>query len=204
MLLRTFEDPSRHANGGGSSPAEAAEHAPTGSGRFRADATNDTRAKAHAAYGSPGKVHILDSICKSQRHVTRSTFRSELLSACDTADHGMLIALMLHELNCGIRSVAECRTLRETGGWSVKICLYVDALSVFAAVTATFLKIPAEKSLLSHVQYLREILEIKVMEAILWIDTRDMIADGLTKGAVDRVALHGAMAGTWTIQHAVS
>jgi len=115
----------------------------------------------------------------------------------------MLIALMLHELNCGIRSIAECRTLRETGGWSVKICLYVDALSVFAAVTATFLKIPAEKSLLSHVQYLRELLDTKVIEAILWIDTRDMIADGLTKGAVDRAALHETMAGTWTIQHAV-
>ena len=206
LFLRTFEAPSRHASGGGSSHAETAAQAPASSGRFRAEATSDTRdtrAKAHAAYGSPGKIHILDAICKSQRHVTRSTFSSELLSACDTADHGMLIALMLHELNCGIRSIAECRTLRETGGWSVKICLYVDALSVFAAVTATFLKIPAEKSLLSHVQYLRELLDTKVIEAILWIDTRDMIADGLTKGAVDRAALHETMAGTWTIQHAV-
>ena len=124
------------------------------------------------------------------------------MSACDTADHGMLIALMLHELSCGIQGSHECKTLRETGGWSVKLCLYVDALSVFAAVTATFLKIPAEKSLLSHVQYLRELLDTMVIEALLWIDTRDMIADGLTKGAVDRTALHEVMSGTWTIQHA--
>ena len=144
-------------------------------------------------------VHIIDAICKSQRHVTRSTFSSELLSACDTADHGMLLALTLHEFSKGVQSSASCRSLREIGGWDVKLGLYVDAMSVYAAVTATFLKIPAEKSLLSHVQYLRELLDTKVIEALIWIDTRDMCADGLTKGAVDRSAVHSIMDGNWTI-----
>ena len=75
-------------------------------------------------------------------------------------------------------------------------------MSVFAAVTATFVKIPAEKSLLSHVQYLRELLDTKVLEALIWIDTRDMIADGMTKGAVDREAIHQCMRGVWQLQHA--
>ena len=93
---------------------------------------------------------MLDAICKSQQHATRSTFSSELLSASDTVDHGMLLALSLHEFNAGAQSAAEAKSLRETGGWSVKLSLFVDAMSVYAAVTATFIKIPAEKSLLSQ------------------------------------------------------
>lgn len=66
---------------------------------------------------------------------------------------------------------------------------------MYAAATATFVKIPAEKSLLAHVQYLRELLDNGVLEALWWLDTRDMLADGLTKGAVDRTALHQLMEG---------
>ena len=83
----------------------------------------------------------------------------------------------------------------------MKLALYVDAMSVFAAVTATFLKIPAEKSLLSHVQYIRELLDTHVLEALLWIATRDMIADGLTKGSVDREAIDSVLRGSWDIVH---
>ena len=71
--------------------------------------------------------------------------------------------------------------------------LVVDAKSVYAAVTASFLKTPAEKSLLSQVQYIRELLDGHVLQAIVWADTRDMEADGLTKGSVDRAALHMLM-----------
>ena len=83
----------------------------------------------------------------------------------------------------------------------MKLALYVDAMSVFAAVTATFLKIPAEKSLLSHVQYIWELLDTHVLEARLWIDTRDVIADGLTRGSVDREAIDSVLRGSWDIAH---
>jgi len=114
----------------------------------------------------------------------------------------MLLALTLHEIRKGVQSSSDCRKLRELGGWDVKLALYVDAMSVFAAVTATFLKIPAEKSLLSHVQYIRELLDTHVLDALLWLDTRDMIADGLTKGSVEREAIHAVMRGEWTLMHA--
>ena len=152
-------------------------------------------------FTQPCVVHIVDAICKAQRHVTRSTFSSELLSASDTVDHGMLLALSLHGFSAGAQSAAEAKTLRETGGWNVKLSLYVDAMTVYAAVTATFVKIPAEKSLLSHIQYIRELLDTKVLEAMVWLDTRDMVADGLTKGSVDRDALHACMNGIWLLQH---
>ena len=146
-------------------------------------------------------VHIIDAISKAQRYVTRSTFSSELLSASDTVDHGMLLALSLHEFIAGAQSATEAKTLRETGGWNVRLSLYVDAMSVYAAVTATFIKIPAEKSLLSHIQYIRGLLDTKVLEALVWLDTRDVVADGLTKGSVDRDALHACMNGIGLLQH---
>ena len=79
--------------------------------------------------------------------------------------------------------------------------LYVDATSVYAAVTATFAKTPAEKSLLCHVKFIRELLDRGLFQSMRWIDARDMIADGLTKGSVERVLLHLAMEGKSQFKH---
>ena len=139
-------------------------------------------------------------ICKAQRHVTRSTFSSELLGASDSGSwHATCIVPTC--VHCWCTKAAEAKTLRETGGWNVKLSLYVDAMSVYAAVTATFIKIPAEKPLLSHILYIRELLDTKVLEAPVWLDTRDIVADGLTKGSVDRDALHACMNGFWLLLH---
>ena len=83
----------------------------------------------------------------------------------------------------------------------IPLILLVDAMSVFAAVTATFVKIPAEKSLLCHIQFIRELLDQGTLKAMIWADTRDMSADGLTKGAVERTALHQLLDGLMVIQH---
>ena len=68
--------------------------------------------------------------------------------------------------------------------------LYRDALSVHAAVSATFVIIPADNSVLCHVQYLRELLDLHVMSALYWSDARDTLADGLTNGSIDRMQFH--------------
>ena len=141
-------------------------------------------------------VHVLDYYCRTQRHVTRSTFGAELFSACDAIDHGMLLATILHQIATGVCDVSVARNLREQGGWTCKMALAIDAMSVYAAVTAQTVKTPAEKSLLSHVQYLRELLDRGVLHCLTWIDTRDMLADGLTKGNLDRGPLHKLMKGT--------
>ena len=76
-------------------------------------------------------------------------------------------------------------------------------MSVFAGTTATVLKIPAEKGLWSHVQYLRELLDVGILSALWWIDTRDMHSDGLTKGTVDRQAIQDIMNGDVRYRHEV-
>jgi hypothetical protein len=148
-----------------------------------------------------GICHVLDFATKALRFVTRSTFSAELLGGCDSFDLGILIIFILHEILCGVPSKADARVLRERGGFAVPAVLCIDALSVFAAVTATYIKAPAEKGLLAHVQYLRELLDLHVLSAIMWLDTRDMTADGMTKGSVERDVLHLLMAGEIKFSH---
>ena len=59
-------------------------------------------------------VHVLDWACRSQRHVTRSTFSAELLSAGDAIDQGMLISHMLYDMEHGPISMQEAR---KNAGW---------------------------------------------------------------------------------------
>ena len=107
---------------------------------------------------------------------------------------------MLWEIEVGPLEKKEARDRRDKGGF-LPMSLYVDAKSIFAAITAVFIKPPADKSLLVHVQYIRELLDYCILKAIVWIDTRDMGSDGLTKGAVARDLLHEIMGGVAALKH---
>ena len=85
-------------------------------------------------------VHVLDWSCKSQRHVTRSTFAAQLLSGGDAADQGLLLSQLLTEITHGPMSAAEARNQRLSGGYKIPQVLYLDAMSVFAAVATVFIK----------------------------------------------------------------
>ncbi len=132
--------------------------------------------------------------------MTRSTFAAEVLSAGDATDQGIVLSQLLYEVEHGVLTAEQARNRRTQGGF-VSTSLYVDAKSVFAAITATILKTPTEKSLLCHVQYLRELLGKQIIHFLVWLDTRDMGADGLTKGTVAREHLQLYMEGKMHIQH---
>ena len=124
-----------------------------------------------------------------------------MLSAGDAADQGLLTAQELREMLSGPIDAVAALELRLTGGFVVPLVLIIDAMSFFAAATAALIKIPAEKSLLCHVQFPRELLDRLVLHMRMWFDTRDMCADGLTKGAVERTAIHFIMDGTLKVSH---
>ena len=141
--------------------------------------------------------HLVDFVSKAQRHVTRSTFSSELFAATDSVDVGLLHSIMLHELKSGVVSTGLARQMIEgTAPCSVSLELVVDAKSVSSAVTAPNVKVPAEPSLLLHVAWLRSLLMNQRLRRLYWSDTRAMIADALTKGSVTRELLTAVMSGT--------
>ena len=83
----------------------------------------------------------------------------------------------------------------------VDIELYLDSMGVVTAVTAPRPKPPAEHSLLPHVLWIRDLLQSGQIKKLGWEDTRDMVADGLTKGCIDRTQLHEAASGSRTRNH---
>ena len=158
------------------------------------------------AGGGNGKVradvvNILDYAARKQQHVTRSTFAAELFSACDGVDHGLLVTITLHEIERGSRSAGEARRLREEGGLAFNMWLCIDAMSVLAAMTAEAVRAPAEKSLIGHLLWLRELADRGILTGAAWVDTRDMLSDGLTKGSVDRSLIDSALNGKWVLNH---
>ena len=71
--------------------------------------------KAEAFGGTESTVHVIDWACKSQRHVTRSTFSAELLGAGDAVDQGILVSHMLYEVEHGVLTAQEARDRRMEG-----------------------------------------------------------------------------------------
>ena len=145
--------------------------------------------------------HLIETVSKKQRNVVRATFSAELRGAGDTMDKALILSQTLHEIATGDNSSSRARQLHQHGGYAVPMCLYIDAYSVFAAVTATFTKMPADNGQLVHLHFIRELLDNGVLKAIVWLDTRDMLADGMTKGAVERDALQSAMEGIIDMKH---
>jgi hypothetical protein len=145
--------------------------------------------------------HLIEWSSRKQRHVCRSTFAAELFSCNDCLDMMYVIAAALHELTHGCQGADVLRQIHLTGQYACPLIVAIDAYSIFSAIAMDHLKIPAEKSLLVQLQWLKEQLLTKKLKALVWLDTRDMCSDGLTKGSIDREALHNIMSGHLHICH---
>ena len=66
----------------------------------------------------------------------------------------------------------------------------VDAKAVFDAISAPDACEFAESSLKLHLISVRDRMTHGLIRRFYWVDTRDMLADGLTKGGIDRLFLH--------------
>ena len=112
-----------------------------------------------------------------------------------STDHGLALQLQLHEIKCGPTTPRQGMELRERGGSKVKLTAVVDAMSILAALEPERIKAPTEQSLSSHLLWLREIVDRRIMDVLSWRDTRDMTGDCHTKGCIVRSALHEVASG---------
>ena len=145
--------------------------------------------------------HLLWAASKSLSLVTRSTYAAELLAAVCTADYAVPLMITLHELKYGPLSAHDAMEMRNNGGFTYKLLLYVDAKSVYSSITSAFLKVPAEASLVARLLWIRELLQKGILQALTWCDTRDMLADTMTKGLPDRTPLLNIMKGILKLNH---
>ena len=80
----------------------------------------------------------------------------------------------------------------ENGQLYPPLDISVDARAVYDAVSATDTCEPAESPLKLHLLSVRNRMESGIIRRLHWVDTRDMLADGLAKGGIDRRLLHQA------------
>ena len=151
--------------------------------------------------GGKSVCHLLDAQSQSLKLVTRSTFSSETLAAVGTVDNLVPWLFTLHEVHTGPLTPEQARGLRERGGFSMESELLVDAMNLFHALTATYPKPPAEKTLYAHLAWLRDLMQCNIPNVVTWCDTRDMLADAMTKGKVSRDAILAAMRGKHVTHH---
>ena len=98
-------------------------------------------------------------------------------------------------------SGSELRRIREEGGFRLKLDMLTDSFSIFSYLRSLHLKFPSERGTLFHLAHLREALVLGIVSQYTWCDTRDMVADGLTKGSVDRELVVRFMAGIYLPRH---
>ena len=76
----------------------------------------------------------------------------------------------------------------------------VHAKAVLDGITAQCPRTPADKPLFLHAMAMREYPEAGWVDRLWWIDTLAMLADGMTKGSIDREALiEVCLKGLWRV-----
>ena len=57
----------------------------------------------------------------------------------------------------------------------------IDCKSILSAVSADAIKGPTERGTLPHGQWIRELVDRKILTTLTWVHTRGMVADGMGK-----------------------
>ena len=150
-----------------------------------------------------GLIHILEFWARKQRRVTRSTFSAELNSLIDSVEFAKLLAMILAEIISPQPDALAVRRLEEAGKLPCNIIAVIDAQSVFDSLASPEIRPPSESSLIMLLCSLKEQLRSGLIRRLFWVDTLDMIADGLGKGSVSRQALLSlGNTGEWRLQFA--
>ena len=68
----------------------------------------------------------------------------------------------------------------------------VDARAVCDAISAADACEPAESGFKLYLISVRDRMTYGLMRRFFWVDTRDVLADGLTQGGIDRLPPHSA------------
>ena len=147
-------------------------------------------------------MHVLEYYSSKQKRVTRSTLGAETRALADAVDIGKVICVAVTELKFGPLTTDQARDLELHGFTSVRLEASTDARSLFDALKSEDSRTPTEVSMVFDLSALREALTIRRIHRIWWVDTRDMLADALTKGIINRAALlEYARTGQWVLVH---
>ena len=117
-----------------------------------------------APNGNSDVIHLLDSVCKSHRLLIQSSYGAETLANAHGLDDAYPTLITLHELREGVLTPEQLKSIRERGGLALEVTLTTDADSVYKSLTSRDLKVPTERTLLGHVSWIRELLQLGIVK----------------------------------------
>eukprot|EP00971_Amphidinium_carterae_P299790 5956413-Amphidinium_carterae.1 len=165
--------------------------------------SRNKESKNTTAWAPHGNMHVLEYFSKKQTRVNRGTFGAELNNMLEATDLGLYLNGFFYEL---LRGPTNPKALHEglhSGTCPLELHVTGDAHAVFSAIAAPTLAIPNEKQLLYALRAMVDHVVSKRVSRLHRIDTRDMVCDALTKGAVSRNMLLTALVnGSYKIEHA--
>ena len=135
------------------------------------------------------RCQVLDWYARKHSRVVRSTYAAELLSLLDAVGQGNMVATAMDEIHSGVETATQLLARHAGRQRSIEHDACVDAKAVFDGITAQCPRTPADKPLFLHAPAMREYLEAGWVDRLWWIGTLAMLADGMTKGSIDREAL---------------
>ena len=151
--------------------------------------------------GQTVKCQILDCYSRKHSRVVRPTYAAGLLSVLEAVGQGQILTACIDEIACGAMTAAQLLQRRAARGRVLKQDAVIDARGVIESVIADLVKTPSDKQLQLHALAFREFLDDGSVDRLYWFDTRAMLADGMTKGCVDREPLiRVGERGEWLIE----
>ncbi|CAK0800860.1 unnamed protein product [Prorocentrum cordatum] len=139
--------------------------------------------------GTTYRIVMLDWYSRKQNNVVRSTYAAELMALLDALGTGTLMNVAMTEISEGVCTANQMRVRQEAGDLVLKMIAAIDAKAVFDAISADTIKVTTDKRMFVPTLAAREQIDRLQLAQLSWIDTLDMLADGLTKGELDRTAL---------------
>ena len=134
--------------------------------------------------------HLIEFLARRQKRVVRSTFSAELNGLLDNLEQAILVQIAVHEVMVGTkRLLTNLKDDAENGKLQPGLDCVVDARALFDAVASADPCTPLECSLKLHLLDIRDKLARGIIQKLHWADTRDMVADCMTKGGVLRTMI---------------
>ena len=152
-----------------------------------------------------GRLHQIEWYSRRQRRISRSTFAAELHSMCDSIEVAKVVLQAVLEIMSPkpLTPIAVVKALDNPQEREINIQICTDCRSLFDTLSLEDIKAPSENALVMLLLSVKEGLQTGLISKFYWINTLDMLADGLNKGVVARAALLlASKSGSWTLKHA--
>jgi len=140
-----------------------------------------------------GHLQLIDFISRRLQVIARSAFAAELRNLYEAVQEAINMAVWFHDIYRGPLTAQQCVATRDNATHFLNITACVDNFGLYSAITKDEPSPGSDASMLYHVKATRELLDKRSLHTIAWIDNRDMLADGLTKGKPPRDAINTAL-----------